>query len=493
MKNNYNNNSLKNFLKDIKNKKVSVIRGNFNVIHSGHLRIFQKAKKFSNILIIYLNKNNFNTFIDIEERFKVLQTINSIDYVYKEKINYQNFLKDVKPDFVLKGIEHKQNTNIEEKIINKYNGKIIFSEGQRQIKKNFYEKEKSKNILVGESQKKYLREYCKRHKIEPQKLFYKFKKIPKNITVIGDIILDQYIDCELIGSSKEEPSLVIMPNTNKSFLGGSGIVAKHLKGANAKVSLVSVIGKDKYSKSIKSDLNKKNIKIKFLQSNINPTILKRRYKVNDRSVIRMNNLKRYEISNEFEKILFENFLNVSNKIDYLIFSDFSYGVLSEALVNKIIEYCKKKKIKYSADSQSSSQIGNILKYKNAELITPTEHEARLSLSDNISGIASLSNKIIKKTNCKNLILKLGQEGVVIFSKNKNQIFNDAIPALNTSPIDTSGAGDSLLAYSSLALANKLNIWEASLIGSIAATVQISRRGNKIVTEDEVKSILLNIN
>ena len=54
MKNSYNNNSLKNFLKDIKNKKVSVIRGNFNVIHSGHLRIFQKAKKLQNL---------FNKFI----------------------------------------------------------------------------------------------------------------------------------------------------------------------------------------------------------------------------------------------------------------------------------------------------------------------------------------------------------------------------------------------------------------------------------------------
>ena len=155
----------------------------------------------------------------------------------------------------------------------------------------------------------------------------------------------------------------------------------------------------------------------------------------------------------------------------------------------MVKICQKKKIKFSCDIQSSSQIGNILKYKNSMLLTPTEHEARLATSDNISGISVLCDKIIKSTLCKNLILKLGADGFVIFTKKNNKIINDALPAFNKDPIDISGAGDSLLAYVNFSLSKDLNIWEASLVGSLAAAIQISRKGNIPVELSEVINLL----
>ena len=130
-----------NFNKDFqkfKKKKICVIRGNFNVIHSGHLRIFQMAKKLSSILIIFLNKNNSSVFIDINNRLEVLKTIKLIDFVYIEDCNYLTFLNKIKPKIIIKGIEYKKENNIEEKVLNKYNGKIVFSPGQKQIKKKIF-------------------------------------------------------------------------------------------------------------------------------------------------------------------------------------------------------------------------------------------------------------------------------------------------------------------------------------------------------------------
>ena len=487
-KNSYFNRNIQKF----KKKKICVIRGNFNVIHSGHLRIFQMAKKLSSILIIFLNKNNSNIFIDINNRLEVLKSIKLIDFVYVEDCNYLTFLNRIKPKIIIKGIEYKKEINIEEKILNKYKGKIVFSPGQKQIKKKYIEKEINKNLLIGYEQKKYIKTFCIRNKISINNLIKKFKKISSKITVMGDIILDQYIDCELMGTSKEEPSMVIVPNGETDYVGGSGIVAKHISYAGCQTNLISIIGKDKHGKKIKNDLLKNNVYTNFLEKNSSPTIVKKRYQIDDRSIIKINNVKRYDEDNMYEKKLFNFFMKNSKKIDHLVFSDFSYGVLTESLVRKITDFCKKNKISFSADAQSSSQVGNILKYKNAELLTPTEYEARLSLSDNISGVANLSNKLMSQTNCKNLILKLGSEGILIFSRKKNKILNDAIPALNTKPFDTSGAGDSLLSYAVVSLANKLNIWEASLIGSIAATLQISRQGNKPIKSNEILEILSDI-
>ena len=127
MEHKLNNSNFNKDFQKFKKKKICVIRGNFNVIHSGHLRIFQMAKKLSSILIIFLNKNNSSVFIDINNRLEVLKTIKLIDFVYIEDCNYLTFLNKIKPKIIIKGIEYKKENNIEEKVLNKYKGKIVFS------------------------------------------------------------------------------------------------------------------------------------------------------------------------------------------------------------------------------------------------------------------------------------------------------------------------------------------------------------------------------
>ena len=166
-----------------------------------------------------------------------------------------------------------------DKFADKYKGKIVFSPGQKQIKKKFFEKEINKNLLIRNEQKKYLKTFCIRNKISINNLIKKFSKISSKITVMGDIILDKYIDCELIGTSKEEPSMVIIPNGETDYTGGSGIVAKHIKDAGCQTNLISIIGKDRHGKKMKSDLYKSKIHTNFLENNSNPTIVKKRFKI----------------------------------------------------------------------------------------------------------------------------------------------------------------------------------------------------------------------
>ena len=91
----------------------------------------------------------------------------------------------------------------------------------------------------------------------------------------------------------------------------------------------------------------------------------------------------------------------------------------------------------------------------------------------------MAEKLRKKTNSNNIILKLGEEGVLIHSinDNDNDFITDRLPTFNQNPKDISGAGDSMLICSSLALASGANIFEATFLGSLAAGIQISRLGN----------------
>ena len=145
-----------------------------------------------------------------------------------------------------------------------------------------------------------------------------------------------------------------------------------------------------------------------------------------------------------------------------------------------------------ADSQSSSQIGNISRFIGVDLLTPTEREARLSMHNNEDGLVVLVEKLRKKSLANNILLKLGQEGLLIHTgkPKKSKWLTDRIDRMNLHPKDISGAGDCLFIASSMAKVLGANIWETALFGSLAAAIQVSRTGN---TPLQFKEFSLEIN
>ena len=112
------------------------------------------------------------------------------------------------------------------------------------------------------------------------------------------------------------------------------------------------------------------------------------------------------------------------------------------------------------------------------------------MSDNKSSILTLIDNFIKENNIKNLVLTLGSEGVLIPKVKNNETFLHSLPAFNKSPLSVSGAGDVFLTFATLSLLQKnCNIFEASLISSIAASVKTSYIEKKPVLKEEVKKII----
>ena len=167
---------------------------------------------------------------------------------------------------------------------------------------------------------------------------------------------------------------------------------------------------------------------------------------------------------------------LQNKIDLLIFSDFNYGVLPQELVNKICKLFENTKVIISADSQSSSQIGNISRYKDMNLITATEREARISLGLLDEGVEWVANTLMKKTNSRNLVMKLGREGFIAYESEKDGFVNrQHFPALSINPVDVSGAGDSLLAALSVGLCSGATLMQSSAIGAGMRVIMVRNR------------------
>ena len=98
------------------------------------------------------------------------------------------------------------------------------------------------------------KEYMKRHRINIDRLksiIRSFKNL--EVCVIGDLIIDEYIDCNTLGISQEEPTVVVSPSEKRKFVGGSGIVAAHAAGLGASVNYISIAGKDEEMKFAKKN------------------------------------------------------------------------------------------------------------------------------------------------------------------------------------------------------------------------------------------------
>jgi len=147
----------------------------------------------------------------------------------------------------------------------------------------------------------------------------------------------------------------------------------------------------------------------------------------------------------------------------------------------MISMAKEQEVYISSDSQSSSQNGDLKKFRGTNLVCPTEREARQEVREP-EGLIVISQRISELLMSEVIFLKLGSEGMLI---NGIGLKTEHIPALNSQPKDVAGAGDSLLAVSSLMMANKLHPYVSGLIGSVAAAIQVSRVGNVPVTRSEL--------
>ena len=176
----------------------------------------------------------------------------------------------------------------------------------------------------------------------------------------------------------------------------------------------------------------------------------------------------------------------TEKSEALVFSDFRHGIFNRRTIPTLIDAIPDGMYKV-ADSQVASRWGNITEFHGFDLITPNEREARFALGDQDSGVRPLAASLYDAAKCKTLILKLGDKGVLTCRHGDHQALDSffVVDSFVDRLIDAVGAGDALLAYSTLCmLASKCEV-TATIIGTIAAACECEKDGNVPITIEDV--------
>ena len=302
----------------------------------------------------------------------------------------------------------------------------------------------------------------------------------------------------MVGLSSEAPIPTIRPIKTDRFVGAAGIVAKHIASFGGNVTIFSSCGTDVDANYIESDFRESNVNYYLVKKN--STIRKVRFIGEDQKLLKVDYSANINLTDEETTQFISEFKNQNKDANAIIFSDFNYGLVNDTIREEITAWAKENNIKIIADV-SSTLGGNISKYKDCYLVTPTEKEARMIFDDKDSGLSHIAFKLLKKINSKNIVITLGANGLLafknkefkVYGKSESHLEQEYIPAIEKNAIDPVGAGDAMLAMISLVVTAGGSLSEAVYLGNIASYMEVNIHGNKTVPISQIIAFLENRN
>ena len=471
-----------------KTKNIVLCHGVFDLLHIGHINHFKESKNHGDILVvsitsdIYVNKGPNRPAFNEQQRAEALASLKIIDFVViNNSPSSIPIIKSLKPNFYCKGPDYKNHKDditgkIKKEIsaLKANGGKIIYT------KDVTYSSSKLLNLYTDSFSKKHKANILKiKRNISLNNILRLIEKFSNTkILIIGETIIDEYNFCEALGKSGKEPTLVLRDLNKELYLGGAAAIARHLSSFSKKISLLSMIGeKSEFKNKIEKELPK-NVNFQYIKKKNSPTIVKRRFldHISKNKVLGV-----YSVNDD--KLLAQNEIQFQKKLkklikshDLIIVSDYGHGLISEKSAKYICQNSKFLAVNAQLNASNISY-HSMRKYKKVDCVIINDRELRHELRDRSAPVNNLMKKLCKDQKINNLIVTMGTQGSIFYNnRNKKFISNEAY---SKNAVDKIGAGDAMLAITSLCLLKRLPESLSLIIGSLAASLSVKSIGNKL--------------
>jgi D-beta-D-heptose 7-phosphate kinase/D-beta-D-heptose 1-phosphate adenosyltransferase len=308
----------------------------------------------------------------------------------------------------------------------------------------------------------------------------------RRIIVLGDMMLDEFIWGEVRRISPEAPVPVVEVKRESCHLGGAGNVVSNLIALGAKATPVGIIGDDEAGRMLRDIFKEIFADVSgLLSESSRPTTRKTRIVAHSQQMVRADREDRAPITVEIEDHIIVAFDAALNHADAVIISDYDKGLLTPRVLNAAIEAARLKNKIVCLDPK----IRNFQCYRRIDVITPNEVEAELATNIEIIDDASLTaaaNRIREMLDCKSVLITRGEHGMSLLDV-KGAMTH--IPTMAREVYDVTGAGDTVIATLTLALASGAELEEAAVIANHAAGIVVGKVGTATVSSAELLTAL----
>lgn len=325
--------------------------------------------------------------------------------------------------------------------------------------------------------------------IDKDKLISCIKQISQaKVLVVGDLALDEMIYGDAERISREAPVLILQHTKTKLILGGASNAAHNVSTLNCgKVGVIGVCGEDYYTDLLFDTFEKANVDCsKIVKDKSRKTIVKTRISGSittsiTQQIVRVDRQSKGPVCPDTEEKIIKNIEKALPNYDAVILSNYHIGTLTDKIIDFTIDLANRLGKVVVVDAQK-----DLGYYKNVTSMTPNLPDTEKSVGFEIHNEDDLKRAgeiLLNQTNAKAVLITCGADGMFVAKPNNDFT---KIPVFNKSEVfDVTGAGDTVTAVYSLALAAGVDPVYSAVIGNIAASLVVRQFGCATTTVDEL--------
>ena len=314
----------------------------------------------------------------------------------------------------------------------------------------------------------------------------------KKIAVIGDLMLDAYTWGKVNRISPEAPVPVVQVTRRSCCLGGAANVIRNIVSLGATAAAFGVVGNDAHGGKLRELLNQSCIDpVGVLTDSSRPTTFKERIIAGSQQLLRLDDEQQTTVDERIREQLccvFAHYLNTEHP-DAVIIEDYAKGLFSPEYAQRIVDVCTAANVPVTLDPNAR----NPLYLHNLTIMKPNRAEAfelagvpQPVAGTSLDALRSVAEKIRQEWQVKYLLISLAEEGMALFLDDGSC---KVIPTRAKEVFDVSGAGDTVIAASTLALCVQDDPVQAAEIANYAAGVVVGKLGTATVSAEELKNSL----
>lgn len=307
----------------------------------------------------------------------------------------------------------------------------------------------------------------------------------RRVLVVGDVMLDRFVYGHVDRVSPEAPIPVLRHESEKVMLGGAANVARNLVALGGRAVLVGVLGADAEGDLVAERLTPADaVEGRFVRLAGHPTTVKTRFVSGGQQILRLDVEKILPASEEIAARIAETAVAAVGEVDAVVVSDYAKGVVSPAVVAAIVAAARARGIPLVVDPKSR----DVARYAGATVLTPNAPEAAmisgLACGDDASADAA-ARRVAELASVDAVVLTRGAQGMTIWDPTHDPAGPTHIPTQASEVFDVSGAGDTVVAALTLALAGGFSVTDGARIANTAAGIAVGKRGTAVVHAREL--------
>ena len=303
------------------------------------------------------------------------------------------------------------------------------------------------------------------------------------VLIVGDLMLDHFVFGRVERISPEAPVPVVRFDHEEHRLGGAANVAHNVAALGGRVEIIGVVGHDPEADRLRGDLARLSIGARGMVADPERCTTRKLRVVTTRNqqVARIDYEEDREVGGAVEEAMIANVEALAASADAILISDYLKGAVSRAVASAAIAAARRRSIPVLVDPK----VPHIDYYRGATVITPNHHEAeavtymRIRTSDDAVTAAS---SFRERAACESVLITRGEHGMTLLGPDGHA----DLPAEAREVADVTGAGDTVIATMTLALAAGSSLVEAARLANRAAGIVVGKFGPATVTIDELR-------